>query len=259
MVKSTTSTPAKPAKKVAAAKTTKPVKKTAKKPAVTEAAATQPECCTLFSPVEVIKAWANGWKNTFNFSGRSSRFELWSLLLLNFFMVLCVLLRSCYVFSERYLIEATQSGYDLQTIDNNIFWAEIAFYLALFIPLFPFGAALVRRLHDLGKVAWNKYFEPLFMSSVVTSLLLTAILEISDTDYVYTAFLLSICFCSMLALVGFHAIKLLIITMFYQGDTKANEFGASQFNDEKHENQALNMGSVFFLTLSFLLLLFMFM
>lgn len=236
---------AKPAKKTTktVTKTAKPRAKAVKTPNVQAVSAQT----SGMSAAKLIKAWFNGWRQTFNLKGRSSRFEFWAFLLLNAIMMVVIQLKCTYIMSERYLLSAHAEGYSLDVISRNITFAETGFYLTVFIPLFPIVSLVVRRMHDLGKIAWANYFEPLFMSVVVMSLLLFALLELNNTDYAYTALCLSVCFITLVYGAGFYGLKILIMTMFYRGDAGANEFGMSQYNDDEHEGHALNLSCLYFL------------
>lgn len=209
------------------------------------------------SAVTLVKAWFNGWRQTFNLKGRSSRFEFWAFLLLNSILMVVIQLKCAYVMSERYLLSAYAEGYSLETISRNITFAELIFYLTIFIPLFPLISLLVRRMHDLGKIAWEKYFEPLFMSVVVLSLLLVALLELNNTDYAYTMLCLGVCFVTLLYGAGFYGLKILIMAMFYRGETEANNFGVSQYNSDEYEAQALNLSCFYFLFIVTIFLLYL--
>lgn len=249
MVKSTNETSAKtPRKKGAAApKKRKTAATTVKTTAPTPEKVITSDVSTALSPLNLLKNWFNGWKQTFNLQGRSSRYEFWAFLLLNTVMVVIIQLKCAYTMSERYLLAANAAGYSLETISRNITIAEVVFYLSIFVPLFPIVSLIVRRMHDLGKLAWPNYFEPLFMSVVVMSLLLIALLELDNTDYAYTALCLSVCFITLIYGAGFYGLKILLMTMFYRGDLKANEFGEPQCNDDEHETQALNLSCFYFL------------
>lgn len=245
----TSKTPAaKPAKKTAetVGKKTKPRTKTVPSPAPAETKPS-PAQTTGLSAVALIKTWFDGWKQTLNLKGRSSRFELWAFMLLNSILMVIIQLKCSYTMSDRFLRSANQAGYTLTQIENRIIIAEIVFYLTIFVPLFPLVSLIIRRMHDLGKLAWANYFEPLFMSVVAMSLLFLTLLELQKTDYEYIALLLSICFITTLYGAGFYGLKTLITAMFYRGDTKANSFGQAHYNDEEHEAHALNLSCLYFL------------
>ena len=239
---------AKPAKKTVRT-TSKTPKPRAKAAPVVPAAATEsaPAQVAGLSASALVKAWFDGWKQTFNLKGRSSRFELWAFLLLNSILMVIIQLKCSYTMSERFLRAANQAGYSLAQIDNRIIIAETMFYLTIFVPLFPIVALIIRRMHDLGRLAWANYFEPLFMSVVAMSLLFLTLLELQKTDYEYIAILLSVCFITTLYGAGFYGLKTLITAMFYRGNTAANQFGASRYNDEEHEMHALTLSCLYFL------------
>lgn len=249
MVSAKKDSAAKPAKRTSrtAPKTTKPRTKAA--PAVQSVAVTEtaPVQTSGVSAATLIKTWFDGWKQTFNLKGRSSRFELWAFLLLNSILMVIIQLKCSYTMSERFLRAANQAGYTLTQIENRIIIAETVFYLTLFVPLFPIVALLIRRMHDLGKLAWANYFEPVFMSVVAMSLLFLTLLELQKTDYEYIAMLLSVCFITTFYGAGFYGLKTLITAMFYRGDTAANQFGEARYNDDEHEAHALNLSCLYFL------------
>lgn len=206
-----------------------------------------PQPKTQFEITELFKIWFNGWKNIFNFNDRASRFELWTFLLFNTVLTAIIQLKCSYYMSERFLRAATEAALDINTIEKYIINAEIIFYLSFIIPLIPTGSMLVRRMHDLNKLAWKNYMEPIFMGFVVLSMLFIALTELENTNYAYIALLLSICFCTILYSVGFYGIKVLIMTMFYRGNKSTNEFGAAKYNDDTHEEYALNISCFYFL------------
>ncbi len=246
MVKTTSSAPK--AKSVKTPKKKTPVKTadvevtSVRKPEKISKKTPQPK--PQFQITELFKVWFEGWKNTFNLKGRSSRFELWTFLLFNAVLAAIVQLKCSYYMSERFLRAAADAALDLDTIERYIANAEIIFYLSFLIPFIPFCTMLIRRMHDLNKLAWKNYMEPIFMGCVVISMLFIALTELENTDYAYTALLLSVCFVTILYSVGFYGLKVLIMTMFYRGNTNANEFGAARYNDDTHEEHALNLSCI---------------
>lgn len=217
-----------------------------------KAVAQKPEPSSVAAPAPLtadtlIKVWFDGWKKTLHLQGRSSRFELWTFMLLNSLITVVIELKCAYYFSSRFLRSANAAGYSLDKIDQYVTTAETIFYLCIFIPLFPIGSLLVRRMHDLGKLAWQNCLEPIFMGTVVLSMLLLALNELTNTDYAYTALMLSICFVTMLYSVCFYSLKFLIQTMFYRGDDKTNEYGNAHYKTAIDEDRALNLSCFYFL------------
>lgn len=195
----------------------------------------------------LLKTWFDGWRKTLHLKGRSSRFELWAFMLLNSLITVVIELNCAYYFSSRFLRSAAANGYSLDKIDTCITTAETIFYLCIFIPLFPIVSLLVRRMHDLGKLAWQNGLEQIFMGTVVLSMLLLTLNELRDTDYAYTALMLAICFVTILYSIGFYSLKFLIQTMFYKGDEKENQYGPALYKTDSDENNALNLSCFYFL------------
>ncbi len=210
-----------------------------------------------FQITELVKIWYNGWKQTFNLSGRSSRFELWTFLLFNAVLMAIIQLKCTYFMSERFLLAAANANYEINQIENYITTASIIFYLSFIIPLIPTGAMLIRRMHDINKLAWKNYMEPIFMGFVVLCMLFIALTELENTDYVYIALLLSVCFITILYSVGFYGLKVLIMTFFYRGNEKENEYGSAQYNDDAHEEYALNLSCLCLLFVGTIALLYL--
>ena len=203
----------------------------------------------IFSPLIMLKIWLDGWKKTFVLRGRSSRFELWIFLLINSVLSIGLQLKCSYILSSRFLRDAKIRGLSLEAIDTYISTAEIAFYLVILIPLFPLGSMLIRRMHDLGKLAWKNYLEPAFMGMVVLWALFLGILYIESWDAIYSWVVLamSLCFTTTLYAVGYYLLKFLIPTMFYRGDTNINRYGRPQYNTAPHEEIALTFSCLYFL------------
>jgi len=207
------------------------------------------------SAVTFLKVWLDGWKKTFVLRGRSSRFELWCFLFLNSIISVTIGLKCCYIMSSRFLISAAERGFDIETIDSYIFWAEIIFYLALVIPLFPLGSLLIRRMHDIGKLAWQDCLEPAFMGMVVVWVLFLTLCYLDETDYVYTSLLLATCFVTTLYATAYYILRFLIMTMFYVGNEGQNRYGASKFNTPECEDKALTLSAFYFLFIATVLTL----
>ena len=187
------------------------------------------------------------WKKTFTLRGRSSRFELWTFLLVNSVLTVIIQLKCSYILSPRFLRAANDMGYSLPKIENYILAAETLFYLVILLPLFPVGSLLIRRMHDLNRLAWRNYLEPVFMGVVVLSMINLTVASLANTDFAYTIMLLSICFVTILYGVGFYGLKFLIMTLFYRGDAGKNNYGPARYNDDEHEERALNLSCWYFL------------
>ena len=229
---------AKATRKPASAKSTVKSNAVKKAPKPVENAMVDDE---IMSPLVMIKLWFDGWRKTFILRGRSSRFELWNFFLLNTILVMIVQLKCSYVMSQRFLRYATASGYSLNKIDSYITLAEIGFYLVVLLPLFPLGSMLIRRMHDIGHLAWDNCLKPVFMSMVVLSTLTYTLDLLVETDYANTVILVQVCFATTLYGLLFYALKFVIMTFFYPGDKGRNVYGDDAFNTPVHEEWALNL------------------
>lgn len=188
----------------------------------------------------LIKVWFDGWKKAFILQGRSSRFELWTFILVNSVLAVIAQLRASYIMSERFLTEAYAQGYSIEQIENNIIVAEIVFALATFLPLIPTFSMLIRRMHDLGELAWKKYLEPVFMASATIGILGYTLLNMDNSSYAYLSMIVSIFVITLFYSVLFYGTKFMIKTLFYTGDSKKNEYGEALYKDAKYEDQSLN-------------------
>ena len=241
----------KTAEKVSSAKNA-PVKKRSTRPATKKSAeniADNQEKKEVFSPLIMLKMWLDGWKKTFVLRGRSSRLELWVFVLINSILSIGLQLKCSYILSSRFLRDAKIRGLSLEMIDKYITFAEIAFYLVILIPLFPTGSMLIRRMHDLGKLAWKNYLEPAFMGMVVLWALFLGILYLENWNEIYSWIVLAmgVCFTTTLYAVGYYLLKFLIPTLFYRGDTNINRYGKPQYNTATHEEIALTFSCLYFL------------
>jgi len=213
----------------------------------------------IMSPVVMIKLWFEGWKKTFVLKGRSSRFELWNFLLLNTILAVIVQLKCSYILSARFLREATDLGYGLDKIDTYVSYATVGFYAVVLLQLFPLGSMLIRRMHDIGRLAWKNCLEPVFWSMFVVSFLTLTIDELMDSDYVNTIILMQICLVTTLYGFFFYSLKFLIMTLFYPGDKTINPYGEAKYTTPCHEEWALNLSCFWGLFVLTVLLLYVVM
>lgn len=234
-------------KKVEKTTSTPATNKTTSQPATIKEKKLPEEPKSVLSPDNLLKIWYEGWKKTFVLRGRSSRFELWTFMLINSIISIALQLKCSYIMSPRFLREANYLGYSIDKIETYIITAEILFYIVLIVPLFPLGSMLIRRMHDLNRLAWNNHLEPVFMGVVVLSVINIAISSLTYTDLAYVAMFLSLCFVVILYGVGFYGLKFLIMTMFYRGDKVKNNYGEPKYTDEEHEEKALNLSCGYFL------------
>ena len=186
-------------------------------------------------------AWARAYKNLFNFKGRTSRFEFWSSMLINMFVIL--LLVSGVAF-------AMPHAHKITTVLAILFYiAEVFFYLSLF----------VRRLHDAGYGAWKGFFRPF-----VLYWLLTGILSAAGTAYalqggkIYSGFSTGESFiilgCGAATLLvmmfyGYYSLKIFIAAGFFEEERGANQYGTASFYDAGHKAKSLRYAAIYLLFL----------
>lgn len=219
----------------------------------------------IISPLVILKIWLDGWKKAFTLKGRSSRFELWIFMLVNSILTIGIQLQCSYTLSDRYLRYAHARGLSLNMIENHIILAEILLYAVFIIPLFPLGSLLIRRMHDIGRVAWQNCLEPAFMSMVLVWVLFLSFNYINDLSYSINmplvmsliALLAYVSFIISIYALGYYLLKFLITTMFYRGMTKNNAFGECAYNTDAHEEWALNLSSLYFLFIGTITLLYL--
>jgi uncharacterized membrane protein YhaH (DUF805 family) len=188
----------------------------------------------------LIKVWLDGWKKTFSLQGRSSRFELWTFILLNSILAIIAQLRASYIMSARFITDAHAKGYSINQIENNIIIAEVVFTIATVLPLIPTFSMLIRRMHDLGEIAWKKYLEPIFMAFTTIGILGYAQLSINSETLAYLSMIISVCIITLLYSAMFYSTKFLVKTLFYTGDSKKNEYGKAMYKEAMYEEHALN-------------------
>ena len=192
-----------------------------------------------FPKDNIFRLFLRGWKKTFILRGRASRYELWCFMIINCLLCTIAEIACAYIFSPRFLQTANQLGISLDNMEIIVNSAEILFYACLLIPLFPLGSLLIRRMHDLNKLAWRNYLEPVFMGSVTLSMINMTITSLENTAYDFTNLLLSACFIGIFYSVCYYSLKFLIMTLFYPGNPERNDYGDSQFNDKSHEELSL--------------------
>ena len=187
-----------------------------------------------FTPDMFFKIFYEGWKKSFDLKGRTSRVELWAFMIVNVVISSIIQLRCNYVLSSRFLVDANILGYSIEKIDTYVVWAESIFSM------------LVRRMHDLGRLAWHGYLEQVFMGVVVLLLLIVGIDELKYTSLEYTMLAMGVCFVTILYSVFYYGLKFLIVTLFYKGNENKNRFGEAKFKSQYDDEFALRL-SVFYI------------
>lgn len=197
------------------------------------------------TPDIFFKIFYEGWRDCFKLKGRCSKLELWCFLLVNTVLSATIQLGSGYFLSPKFLVDANVLGYSIEKIDTYVCIAQIFYWGSMFLPLVPIFSMMVRRMHDLGKLAWYGYLEQIFMGVVVMSILVQAIEELSNAGFVLLALFLSGCFVTFLYSVLYYSFKFLIVTLFYIGDETVNDYGEPRYTGIMYDNFALKM-SIFY-------------
>ena len=220
-------------------------KKTSKKVAVKKDNIISDSNLDKITPDLFFKIFYEGWKNIFNLKGRSSRLELWCFLLVNAVLSVVIQLQSSYYLSPRFLMDANLLGYGIEKIDVCVRIAQICYWGSFFLPLIPIFSMLVRRMHDLGKLAWYGYLEQVFMGVVVMGILVLTIDELQNIGFELLTLFLSGCFVTFLYSVLYYSLKFLIVALFYKGDEAKNEYGEARFTGKVYDEFALKL-SIFY-------------
>lgn len=218
--------------------------------AAAETAGVQSGSTPVLSAKVLWQMWLDGWKKIFTLRGRTSRFELWCWLVPNTFLCVAIQLCCTYVLSPRFLRTSNALGFTIGQIESFIAAAQAIFYLVAAISLFPLGSLLIRRMHDLNRLAWKDYLEPVFMGTVVFSALNFAVILLSNTAYAYTILLLGICMVAIFYGLCFHLLKFLIMTLFYRGNFDHNLYGAPKYKGDEYEEPTLDLSCVYFLLIA---------
>ncbi|MBR5154481.1 MAG: DUF805 domain-containing protein [Alphaproteobacteria bacterium] len=192
-----------------------------------------------FSADMFFKFFFEGWKKCFTLKGRASKIELWCFLLVNGVLATIVQLHASYFLSSSFLRRANMRGMALEQIDQYVSWAGILFWGSLLLPIFPIVALLVRRMHDLGKLAWHGYLEQVFMGGVVLNMLWVAIEELDGTNLEYTILAMAVCFVTIFYSVLYYGMKFLLTALFRDGDICDNEYGKAMYVGKFYDELSL--------------------
>lgn len=193
----------------------------------------------------IFNAWGRAYKNIFDFKSRTSRYEFWSFMLINF-VLLSVVIWSAGTWLFRSFYNTGMINWWGVGIGGIILVVEFAVYLAL----------IVRRLHDTGKCAWRGNFRPL-VYSLLLSLALSFggdyIIPYSDAEIyggenttaailgiVYGLILLAVMFCYI-----YYAARLFLTAGFYEEDQEANAFGAPCFTEDCFKDKSFKYAALY--------------
>ncbi len=175
-------------------------------------------------------SWLHAYKNMFNFKGRTSRYEFWSFMLINIFVLLLFSLGLEFITSSM-----------LSTVFGVVIYLiQIMVYLSIF----------TRRLHDAGYSAWKGFFRPLLISWVLTfaSAFYIALYTPTNPYALQLSLLVAAVF---LITYGYYCIKTFIAAGFFEEERNANVYGAASFIDDAHKMRGLRYASIYLLIIIF--------
>jgi len=178
-------------------------------------------------------AFINGYKNIFNFSGRTSRYEFWAFMLSNLIVCLIALPLLLWASAMMYKSEMVMSG-----ILIFVLLVEVLVFLSL----------TVRRLHDTGVSAWDRYFRPVVMSFLATVLMVVlAVVIVSvvgpealqTTPWQIVSFFYGLLFIAIMLALMYYTTKISVVSSYYEGDKAGNIYGAAEFNNDYYKAKGL--------------------
>ena len=173
--------------------------------------------------LSMIQCFFNAYINYFKFSGRASRYEYFSFILMFICAVVAIIVLSALISPFSFIL------YGL-------------FALASIIPMLSITN---RRLHDTGHNLWNGLFNWYVYSSVF------GMVSISITYAMISPKGMLISYLITFVLMMFAQIRYLVFVC-KRGGTDSNNYGeAPKSNDEKHEQTAFWMIIIFFVIIVF--------
>ena len=200
----------------------------AKSVAVKKEAVAEKKCCGECKK-GICAAWARAYRNMFNFKSRTSRYEFWGFILLNFIFAIVIM-------------GALVGIISIPGANNVVtaigFGGIIAFIL---IEFFTYLTLIVRRLHDTGNSAWKGFFRPAILSAVLIGILLVGCADMvnrlgtdifSITMKVQLAISAYLLLCLLVAIYTmYYFTKIVVISSFFDED-EDNLYGKAYYNDK---------------------------
>ena len=189
--------------------------------------------------ISYLNTFAHGYKNIFNFKGRTSRFEFWSFMLLNLlFMFIC--------FIGIVLLAPTLGELATGILIVALSIIEMIVHLSL----------IVRRIHDTGNYAWRGFYRPIVWSTVIylgaAIYQLHHYFELQNNLNTTTnmGVLLSMALtCLMLISIIvniYYSIKTSVVAFFIEEDSHDNDFGAPKLVDKEQKEKMYRLIALYF-------------
>lgn len=208
--------------------------------------------CSKCNGCQTIQAFINGYKNIFNYNGRTSRFEFWGFLLITIILAVITSALSIPLF-----------------VDNNLenkTGTTVALFIVLLIIVLAGLSMTVRRLHDLGFKGWKGFFAPLtYTFLILCGLFGWAQYEIlsimKDSGYTIspnlfnhivmtankTAFGIGfILFVITLIVHIYYIFKTFIVVGFFEGENNVNEYGEPKYTDVCYRNITIRYIAIYY-------------
>ena len=188
--------------------------------------------------ISVWSSFINGYKNIFNFKGRSSRYEFWSFMAINF--LFCLILGGSVV--------------GLSSLMGELATGIVVILLGI-VETIVYLSLIVRRIHDTNHSAWKGFFRPAICSIVVYfCALLYLSFVIGDKNIFKLDNLLLPTVLSIVALSGiftymYYALKIFIVAGFIEEDTKENSFGAPKVLSSEQKCKLISVIVSYFMLL----------
>lgn len=166
----------------------------------------------------MFQSFLNAYINYFKFSGRTSRYEYFSFILMFLCAVVAIIVLSA-------------------LISPFLFILYIFFALASIIPMLSITN---RRLHDTGRNLWNGLFNWYVYTSVFGMVSISITYALMSPKGMLISYLITF------VLMLFAQIRYLVFVC-KRGGTESNKYGeAPKLNDEKHEKTAFWLIIIFF-------------
>lgn len=211
--------------------------------------------CKKCNGCQTIKAFIDGFKNIFNYTGRTSRFEFWGF---GFVSMLLAIIAGA--ISLPLFIDEQQNG--------GITSAILLFVIAFIITLALLSMA-VRRLHDVGFKGWKGFFAPLTYTFIVLcglfgwaqyeiiSIMKSGGFDLSSDLLIAmqyaimtankTAFGIGFIFFVIALLIHiYYLFKTFIVVGFFEGESNSNEYGDPKFNNECYRNITIRYIAIYY-------------
>lgn len=202
-------------------------------------------CCSSFCN-GAFGAWADAYKNIFNFKGRASRFEFWSFILINFFVSLA------FIWGIILLPYNSSDSYEMLVAGVMIAFMVVQTIINLSLS--------VRRIHDTGNSAWKGFYRPLVCVIVlIMALGFASDYYLPDEDSfkadTHTDFLSVLGILLVLAILGviylYYLFKMIITVCFIEEDTNVLEWGEARYTDALYKKRALRYAAIYFVIMVF--------